>query len=39
LSASEVLKRIRRLEEMRDHLNTTAQEALVLEVACLRVFG
>jgi DNA polymerase-3 subunit delta' len=39
LSASEVLKRIRRLEEMRDHLNTTAQEALVLEVACLRVFA
>ncbi|MEY2493032.1 MAG: polymerase subunit delta [Verrucomicrobiota bacterium] len=39
LSTGDVLKRIRRLEEMRDHLNTTAQEALVLEVACLRIFG
>jgi DNA polymerase-3 subunit delta' len=39
LKATDVLKRIRRLEEMRDQLNTTAQEALVLEVACLRVFG
>lgn len=38
-SVSEVLRRIRRLEEMRDQLNTTAQEALVLEVACLAVFG
>ncbi|PYK68494.1 MAG: hypothetical protein DME45_07175 [Verrucomicrobia bacterium] len=34
----DVLKRIRRLEEMRDHLNTTAQEALVLEVGCLHIF-
>jgi hypothetical protein len=32
------LRRIRRLEEMRDHLNTTAQEALVLEVGCLHIF-
>jgi DNA polymerase-3 subunit delta' len=39
LKTTDVLKRIRRLEEMRDQLNTTAQEALVLEVACLRVFG
>jgi DNA polymerase-3 subunit delta' len=39
LKTADVLKRIRRLEEMRDQLNTTAQEALVLEVACLRVFG
>lgn len=39
MSTAEVLRRIRRLEEMRDQLNTTAQEALVLEVACLRVFG
>jgi DNA polymerase III subunit delta' len=38
LSIAEVLKRIRRLEEMRDHLNTTAQEALVLEVGCLHIF-
>ena len=34
----DALKRIRRLEEMRDHLNTTAQEALVLEVGCLHIF-
>jgi DNA polymerase III subunit delta' len=39
LKTSDVLKRIRYLEEMRDQLNTTAQEALVLEVACVRVFG
>ena len=37
-NVAEVLKRIRRLEEMRDHLNTTAQEALVLEVGCLHIF-
>jgi DNA polymerase-3 subunit delta' len=39
LRTADVLKRIRHLEEMRDQLNTTAQEALVLEVACLRVFA
>jgi DNA polymerase-3 subunit delta' len=38
LSTAEILKRIRRLEEMRDQLNTTAQEALVLEVGCLHIF-
>ncbi len=38
MNAVDVLKRIRRLEEMRDHLNTTAQEALVLEVGCLHIF-
>ena len=38
MTTPEVLKRIRRLEELRDHLNTTAQEVLVLEVACLSVF-
>jgi DNA polymerase-3 subunit delta' len=38
MSTVDVLKRIRRLEEMRDHLNTTAQEALVLEVGCLHIF-
>jgi DNA polymerase III gamma/tau subunit len=38
LNTAEVLRRIRRLEEMRDHLNTTAQEALVLEVGCLHIF-
>jgi DNA polymerase III subunit delta' len=39
MKTSDVLKRIRRLEDMRDQLNTTAQETLVLEVACLRVFS
>jgi DNA polymerase-3 subunit delta' len=38
LNTAEVLRRIRRLEEMRDDLNTTAQEALVLEVGCLHIF-
>ena len=38
LKTAEVLKRIRRLEEMRDQLNTTAQEALVLELGCLHIF-
>jgi DNA polymerase III subunit delta' len=38
MNTIDVLKRIRRLEEMRDHLNTTAQEALVLEVGCLQIF-
>jgi DNA polymerase III subunit delta' len=38
MNTVDVLKRIRRLEEMRDHLNTTAQEALVLEVGCLHIF-
>ncbi len=35
----QILHRLQRLEEMRDHLNTTAQEALVLETMCLNVFG
>jgi DNA polymerase-3 subunit delta' len=38
LNTAAVLKRIRHLEEMRDQLNTTAQEALVLEVGCLHIF-
>jgi DNA polymerase-3 subunit delta' len=38
LKTAEILKRIRRLEEMRDHLNTNAQEALVLEIGCLHIF-
>src|SRR5438552_15768692 len=37
LKTAEVLKRIRRLEEMRDQLNTTAQEALVLGLGCLHI--
>jgi DNA polymerase-3 subunit delta' len=38
-TAAEILRRIRRLEEMRDHLGRNIQEALALEVAFLRVFG
>ena len=35
----EILKRLRRLEEMRGHLAYNIQEALALEVAFLKVFG
>ncbi|PZR75061.1 MAG: hypothetical protein DLM73_06225 [Chthoniobacterales bacterium] len=38
LSTSEILRRIRRLEEMRDHLGRNIQEALAIEVAFLSVF-
>jgi len=38
MNTVDVLKRIRRLEETRDHLNTTAHEALVLEAGCLHIF-
>jgi DNA polymerase III subunit delta' len=38
LSTSEILKRIRRLEEMRDHLGRNIQEALAIEVSFLSVF-
>lgn len=38
-TTAEVLRRIRRLEELRDHLNRNIQEALAIEVAFLRVFG
>ena len=38
LSTSEILRRIRRLEEMRDHLGRNIQEALAVEVAFLSVF-
>ncbi len=37
-SPAEILKRIRRLEVMRDHLSRNIQEALAVEVAFLRVF-
>src|SRR4051812_33075304 len=36
---AEILRRIRRLEELRDHLGRNIQEALAIEVAFLRVFG
>jgi DNA polymerase-3 subunit delta' len=39
LSSAEVLRRIRRLEELRDHLGRNIQEALAIEVAFLRIFG
>ena len=38
LTTSEVLQRIRRLEELRDHLGRNIQEALAVEVAFLNVF-
>ncbi len=39
LTAAEILRRIRRLEELRDHLGRNIQETLAIEVAFLRVFG
>ena len=38
LTTSEILRRIRRLEELRDHLGRNIQEALAIEVAFLGVF-
>jgi DNA polymerase-3 subunit delta' len=38
LTTPEILRRIRRLEELRDHLGRNVQEALALEVAFLSVF-
>jgi DNA polymerase III subunit delta' len=38
LGLPDILRRIRRLEEMRDHLGRNIQEALALEVAFLSVF-
>ena len=38
LSCPDILRRIRRLEEMRDHLGRNIQEALAVEVAFLSVF-
>lgn len=38
LKAPEILRRIRRLEELRDHLGRNIQEALAVEVAFLSVF-
>jgi DNA polymerase-3 subunit delta' len=38
-TGSEVLRRIQRLEELRDHLGRNIQEALAFEVAFLEVFG
>jgi DNA polymerase-3 subunit delta' len=38
LTTPEILRRIRRLEDLRDHLGRNIQEALALEVAFLSVF-
>ncbi len=38
LKTQEILRRIRRLEELRDHLGRNIQEALAVEVAFLSVF-
>jgi len=38
LKSPEILRRIRRLEELRDHLGRNIQEALAVEVAFLSVF-
>ncbi|MEY2503022.1 MAG: polymerase subunit delta, partial [Verrucomicrobiota bacterium] len=38
LKTPEILRRIRRLEEMRDHLGRNIQEALAVEVAFLSLF-
>jgi hypothetical protein len=38
-TTAEVLRRIRRLEELRDHLSRNIQEALAIEVAFVEVFG
>ena len=35
----EILRRVRRLEELRDHLGRNIQEALAIEVAFLKIFG
>ena len=37
-STAEILKRIRCLEELRDHLNRNIHEALAIEVAFLTIF-
>jgi DNA polymerase III subunit delta' len=38
LTTPDVLRRLRQLEELRDHLNRSIQEALALEVAFLNIF-
>jgi len=37
-STAEILKRVRRLEELRDHLGRNIHEALAIEVAFLTMF-
>jgi DNA polymerase-3 subunit delta' len=38
-SNAEIFRRIRRLEELRDHLGRNIQEVLAIEVAFLKIFG
>jgi hypothetical protein len=38
LDSVEVLRRIRRLEDLRDHLGRNIQEPLAIEVAFLQIF-
>jgi hypothetical protein len=38
-TSADVLRRIRWIEQLRDHLGRNIQEALALEVACLRIFS
>ncbi len=38
-TTAEILRRIRRLEELRDHLGRNIQETLALEVGFLKIFG
>ncbi len=37
-SSSEILKRIRSVEDLRDHLDRNIHEALAIEVAFLNIF-
>ena len=37
-TTAEILRRIQRLEELRDHLSRNIQEALAIEVAFLAIF-
>lgn len=39
LETTEVLRRIRRLEELRDHLSRNIQEPLAIEVGFLQIFS
>jgi DNA polymerase-3 subunit delta' len=39
ITPAQVLRRIRRLEDLRDHLGRNIQEALAIEVAFLEIFG
>jgi predicted secreted Zn-dependent protease len=39
LTAAQILRRIRRLEDLRDHLGRNIQEALAIEVAFLEIFA